>query len=217
MPNYRPPDGRTAEPGKAVLARGTLLHRVHGSHRGADAFNPRPAHCLYGGGRFDATSCDPYGYLYVGLTAAAAVCETLLRALPFDPAGGPRLLPRRSVEGRRLSTVRLTADLTLVPLVSARELAGVRQDSWLVHTESHDYPYTRDWGHWIRRNTEPWAHGLLWSSKREPADRTAVLFGDRCPQGALRVEEEAAVDFDTADGREWLDALLQPYFVQLAP
>ncbi|MGW1713067.1 RES family NAD+ phosphorylase [Streptomyces sp. NPDC002156] len=217
MPNYRPPEALTGTPGKVTLARGTTLYRIHGSHRGAAEFNPIPSHCLYGGGRFDATSCDPYGYLYAGLSAAAAVCETLLRSLPFDPSGGPRLLPRRAVEGRRLSTLRLTADVGVLPLTSAQELAAVHQDTWLVHTESHEYPYTRDWAHWIRRHTEPWAQGLVWSSKREPADRTVVLFDDRCPEGALGVEEGDAMDFGTAEGREWLNSLLLPYYVQLAP
>jgi len=53
--------------------------------------------------------------------------------------------------------------------------------------------------------------------KREPAERTVVLFGDRSPAGALRAEEEDTVDFDTAEGREWLDSVLRPYYVQLAP
>ncbi|WP_335980676.1 RES family NAD+ phosphorylase [Streptomyces sp. CA2R106] len=217
MPNYRPPDALTGSPTPVVLPAGTLLHRVHGSHRPADGFNPRPAHCLYGGGRFDATSCDRYGYLYAGLSTAAAVCETLLRSLPFDPAGGPRLLPRRAVEGRRLSALRLTAELRLLPLVSARDLAAVHQDTWLVHAEAQEYPYTRDWAHWLRRQAGPWAQGLLWSSKREPADRSVVLFGDRVPAHVLGAEEEDVVDFDTDEGRAWLDAVLQPYVVRLAP
>ncbi|MFG2317992.1 MULTISPECIES: RES family NAD+ phosphorylase [Streptomyces] len=217
MPNYRPPEELTGDPGKVTLARGTLLYRVHGSHRGAADFNPKPSHCLYGGGRFDATAHDPYGYLYTGLSGAAAVCETLLRSLPFDPLGGPRLLPRAAVRGRRLSTLRLTADLCVLPLMSARDLAAVHQDTWLVHTEAQEYPYTRDWAHWIRRHTEPWAQGLVWSSKREPADRTVVLFGDRCRPGTLRCEEEGAVDFDTAEGRDWLNSMLLPYYVHLAP
>lgn len=217
MPNYRPPEELTGDPGKVTLARGTLLYRVHGSHRGAADFNLKPAHCLYGGGRFDATEHDPYGYLYTGLSASAAVCETLLRSLPFDPLGGPRLLPRTSVRGRRLSTLRLTADLCVLPLMSARDLAAVHQDTWLVHTEAQEYPYTRDWAHWIRHHTEPWAQGLVWSSKREPADRTVVLFGDRCRPRTLHCEEEGAVDFDTAEGRDWLNSMLLPYYVQLAP
>ena len=217
MPNYRPPEALTGTPGKVTLARGTRLYRVHTSRRAAGDFNPRPAHCLYGGGRFDATSCDTYGYLYAGLGPAAAVCETLLRSLPFDPTGRPRVLPRRAVEGRRLSVLELGADLTVLPLVSARDLAAVHQDTWLVHAEAQEYPYTRDWAHWIRRHTAPWAQGLVWPSKREPAERTVVLFGDRSPAGALRAEEEDTVDFDTAEGREWLDSVLRPYYVQLAP
>ncbi|MGD3109059.1 RES family NAD+ phosphorylase [Streptomyces sp. YGL11-2] len=199
VPNYRPPEALTGTPGKVALARGTLLYRVHASHRAAADFNPRLSHCLYGGGRFDGRPCDPYGYLYAGLSAAAAVCETMLRSLPFDPLGGPRLLPRRAVDGRRLSMLRLTADLCVLPLMTAQDLAAVHQDSWLVHAEAHEYPYTRDWAHWIRHHTEPWAQGLVWSSKREPGDRTVVLFGDRSPVGALRADEADAVDFDTTE------------------
>ncbi|MFF8381435.1 RES family NAD+ phosphorylase [Streptomyces sp. NPDC015661] len=216
MPHYRPPAEMTGAPGKVTLARGTVLYRVHAAHRDAAAFNPRPSHCLYGGGRFDGTACDPYAYLYVGLSAEAAICETLLRSLPFDPDGKPRLLPRVSVARRKLSPLRLATDVDVVPLVSARDLAAVHQDSWLVHTEARDYAYTRDWAHWIRRHTGPWAQGLIWSSKREPADRTVVLFGDRCPPGAVRSEPEKAVDFGTADGEEWLDSVLQPYHVRLS-
>lgn len=217
MPHYRPPQTLTATPAKAALGRGTLLHRVHALYRDADAFNPVPAHCLYGGGRFDATPCDRYGFLYAGSTPAAAVCETLLRSLPFDPEGGPRLLPRVAVAGRGLSTLRLTADLTVVALMSAQDLAGVHQDTWLVQTEARDYAYTRDWAHWIRRHTEPWAQGFVWASKREPGDRTVVLFGDRCPPGALETVPGHTVDFTTPDGEEWLDSVLQPYFTRLAP
>lgn len=217
MPNYRPPEAMTGTPAKVTLERGTLLHRVHAAHRDATVFNPRPAHCLYGGGRFDSTPCDRYGYLYAGLGAEAAVCETLLRSLPFDPAGGPRLLPLAGVEHRRLSTLRLTADLTVVSLMSGPELAAVHQDSWLVQTEAHEYAYTRDWAHWIRRNTAPWAQGFLWSSKREPGDRTVVLFEDRCPPGIVDPVEGHAVDLGTDEGQEWLNSVLQPYHVQLAP
>ncbi|WP_255953782.1 RES family NAD+ phosphorylase [Streptomyces odontomachi] len=217
MPHYQPPDRLTGTPGKAVLPRGTLLHRVHRSHRPADAFNPRPAHCLYGGGRFDGTSCAPYPYLYAGLGVAAALCETLVRDLEFEPSGGPRLLTRAAVEGRRLTALRLTTDLTVLPLLDGRDLAAVHQDPWLIHTEARDYAYTRDWGHWIRRHTEPWAMGFLWPSKREPGERALVLFGDRCPPGALRVEPDSALDLDGPAGREWLDAALEPYHVRLAP
>ncbi|WP_222625235.1 RES family NAD+ phosphorylase [Streptomyces buecherae] len=204
-------------PTKVELGAGTLLYRVHAAHRVPDAFNPVPAHCLYGGGRFDSTACDRYGYLYAGLGAATAVCEALLRGIPFDSAGGPRLLPRVAVAGRNLSTLRLATDVTLVSLTTAEDLAAVHQDSWLVQTEAHEYPYTRDWAHWIRRHTAPWAQGLLWPSKREPGDRTVVLFEDRCPPNVLEAADTDPVDFGTPDGEAWLNSVLQPYRVQLPP
>jgi hypothetical protein len=204
-------------PTKAGLPAGTLLYRVHAAHRAPAAFNPVPAHCLYGGGRFDATACDGYGYLYAGLGAAAAVCETLLRQLPFDPAGGARLLPRVAVEGRSLSTLRLRTDVTLVSLMTATDLAAVHQDTWLVHTEAQEYAYTRDWAHWIRSHTDPWAQGMVWSSKREPGDRTVVLFGDRCPSDVFGPTADSTLDLGTPDGEEWLNGVLQPYRVQLSP
>ncbi|WP_055697204.1 RES family NAD+ phosphorylase [Streptomyces silaceus] len=217
MPHYRPPEELTASPTKVTLARGTVLHRVHATRRPGTAFNPRPAHCLYGGGRFDATPCDPYGFLYAGLNREAAVCETLLRSLPFDPSGAPRLLPRVSMRGRRLTTLRLTAEVTVVSLMTAQDLAGVHQDGWLVQTEAADYAYTRDWAHWIRHHTDPWAQGFVWPSKREPGDRTVVLFGDRCPRGVVDAVEDTAIDFDMAEGEEWLDSVLRLYHARVAP
>jgi hypothetical protein len=41
--------------------------------------------------------------------------------------------------------------------MTGQGLAAVDQDDWLVYTEAHEYAYTRDWAHWIRRCTEPWA------------------------------------------------------------
>ncbi|WP_369376723.1 RES family NAD+ phosphorylase [Streptomyces sp. cg36] len=217
MPHYQPPEAMAGTPAKATLGAGTVLYRVHGSHRPAAAFNPRPAHCLYGGGRFDSTGCDAYGYLYAGLSPESAVSETLLHSLPFDPAGGARLVPRAAVAGRRLSVLRLTAAVDVVSLLTGPELAAVHQDGWLVQAESRDYPYTRDWAHWIRRHTEPWAQGFLWSSKRDPGERALVLFGDRCPPDALAATGDEAVDFDGPGGRAWLDSVLLPYQARLAP
>ncbi|WP_308120321.1 RES family NAD+ phosphorylase [Streptomyces bambusae] len=200
-----------------TLPAGTPLYRVHSARRAADAFNPVPSHCLYGGGRFDATACDRYGYLYAGLTPEAAVSETLLHSLPFDPAGGARLVPAVAVLSRRLSVVRTATDVDLVALVSGQDLAAVQQDSWLVQAEARDYPYTRDWGHWIRSRTGPWAKGFLWASKREPAERALVLFADRCPPGLLTEDPEESVDFSSAAGRRWLNEVLLPYHARLAP
>ena len=216
MVNVHPPASFPGAPTGTTLAAGTPLFRIHSSRRTATDFNSRPAHCFYGGGRFDATVFDAYGFLYAGLTAAAAVCESLLRSVPFDADGSPRLVPRAAVRGRRLSFLRLGCDTLLVPLVSGRELAAVAQDSWLVHADAADYPFTRHWGHWIRAEAD-WAEGLLWRSKREPDDGALVLFADRCAPGVVRDAGPPAVDFDTSEGEEWLNSVLDPYHARLAP
>ncbi len=217
MGRFPPPSVLPGVPRRHVLPAGTLLFRVHSAARAAAAFNPAPAHCLYGGGRFDATRCDVYGYLYAGLTVEAAVCETLLRSMPFDASGGPRLLPRAAVRGRRISVLRLAREVRLVPLVSGRDLAAVGQDSWLVQAEAADYPYTRDWGHWIRAGAGTDVQGFLWPSKREPADRALILFADRCPDGTLQDADVPPVDLDQRDGVAWLNTLLEGYLAAVAP
>ncbi|MGW1175060.1 RES family NAD+ phosphorylase [Kitasatospora sp. NPDC002543] len=217
MVNVRPPEKLPGNPTRVTLAAGTELVRVHSARRAATAFNGNPADCFYGGGRFDGTALDDYGFLYAGLTVEAAVCETLLRSIPFDPAAGPRLVQRAAVRGRRLSFLRLAADVTVVSLVAGRDLASVAQDAWLVQAEAAEYPFTRAWGHWIRAHTAPWSQGFVWPSKREPADRAAVLFLDRCPAGAVEPAGVPPIDLDTPEGLRRLNAVLAPYHAQVAP
>ncbi|WP_405388510.1 RES family NAD+ phosphorylase [Streptomyces sp. NBC_01102] len=217
MPKYPPPEAMPDQPHRVTLTAGTPVHRVHSTHRDAIGFNSEPAHAFYYGGRFDSTPYEKYGYLYVGFSVGAAVCEVLLRSIPFDSDGGTRLLPRASFERRSLSFLRLATDVDVVSLMSGRDLAAVAQDSWLVHTEGADYPQTRDWGHWIRRETAPWAQGFVWPSKREPADRVAVLFQDRCGEPALEATGAPRIDFGTEDGERWLNGVLAPYRAHTAP
>ncbi|MFF9864263.1 RES family NAD+ phosphorylase [Streptomyces sp. NPDC013953] len=217
MPKYPPPDVLPGTPTRATLPAGTAVYRVHATHRAAAVFNPHPARTFYDGGRFDSTPYDRYGFLYVGFGVGAAVSEVLLRSVPFDGDGGVRLLPRVAFERRSLSFLRLAADLEVVSLMSGADLAAVGQDTWLVHAESADYPQTRDWGHWIRQRTKPWSQGFVWPSKREPADRVAVLFEDRCPVPPLEPAGAPPVDFGTPEGERWLNGVLAPYLAQAAP
>jgi RES domain-containing protein len=217
MPRTRPPVSLPGTPNKAILPAGTRLFRVHSATRPGDAANPVPSHCLWGGGRFDATACDRFAYLYAGLTVEAAICETLLRSIPFDPSGGPRLLPHSAVRRRSLSFLRLARPATVVSLMSGQDLAAVAQDSWLVQTEATEYPYTRDWGHWIRAHTDSWAQGFVWPSKREPAHRALILFADRYPPDIITQSGEPAIDLASEEGETWLNDILEPYGARLAP
>ncbi|GHF48847.1 hypothetical protein GCM10010218_32920 [Streptomyces mashuensis] len=218
MPKYPPPAALPGPPAAVTLPAGTPVYRVHGTQRDACAFNPTRAHPFYAGGRFDSTRYEEYDYTYVGLGVGAAVCEVLLRSVPFCGDGGaPRLLPRRAYAGYSLSFLRLATDVRLVSLVSGADLTAVAQDTWLVQAETPDYPQTRDWGHWIRHRTAPWAQGFVWPSKREPADRVAILFEDRCPVPPLEPAGAPPVDFGTPGGERWLNRVLAPYRTQAAP
>ncbi|MFJ9637217.1 RES family NAD+ phosphorylase [Streptomyces sp. NPDC101178] len=217
MPKQPPPDALPGEPTRAVLRAGTPLFRVHASHRDPAAYNSSPSHAFYFGGRFDSTPYDRYGYLYVGFTPGAAVCEVLLRSLAFPGDGGARLLPRKSFERRSLSFLSSAEDIEVVSLMSGADLSALAQDPWLVQTEGEDYPQTRDWGHWIRARTKPWAQGLVWPSKREPAERVAVLFDDRGHGPALEPTGAPPIDFGTAEGERWLNGVLTPYLARTAP
>ncbi|KUO15715.1 RES family NAD+ phosphorylase [Streptomyces dysideae] len=217
MGRYPPPDAPPDEPIRATLRAGTPVYRVHSTHRAPTAYHTRPSHAFSYGGRFDSTPYDPYGYLCVGFGVGAAVSEVLLRSLVFEGDGTERLLPRVAFEGRSLSFLRLAADIEVVSLMSGADLAAVAQDSWLVRTEGADRPRTRDWGHWIRRQTKPWAQGFVWPSKHEPADRMAILFDDRGDPPPLEPTGADPVDFGTQDGERRLNGILAPYRTRTAP
>lgn len=223
MPLTRPPSDYDGTPNRYPLRRGTCLWRVHQHRYCARAFNPSVADDLYGGARFDATKADPYPYYYAALDDTTAIAETLLRDLHPDERGY-RVVPRAAVDGRQVSGLVLTTDLELVSLVSGEDLAVVGQDAWLVTAQAHDYPQTRDWGHWLRRQAK-WAHGFIWDSLRDPGSLAIVLFGDRCAadfgsgyeRSLLHEVTEMATDLDGASGVKWLNDRLARYRAVVSP
>jgi hypothetical protein len=184
VPSVPPPEKPATTPTLETLTAKTVLYRIHPTTFGATAFNPKLTHRYFGGGRFDATDDDAYGYMYVGDTDLCAVAETLLRDLPID-ATGAITVPWVAIENRRLSAVELQEPLPLVTLVGLEALRRSSQDTWLVQTDPPEYPRTRHWGHWIRSQA-PGAAGFVWPSKRDPTRRSYILFADRVPDGALK-------------------------------
>lgn len=213
-----PPRDYDGSPNRHRLAAGTRLWRVHSRMRGAGEFNPRPAEVLYGGSRFDATADDRYPFIYAASDEMTAVAETMLRDLEPDERGW-RTVPSAKVTGTRLSGLTLVRELTLVNLLTGEDLAAIGQDAWLVTAPGRDYPQTRDWAHWLRRQA-PWAHGLAWDSLRNRGSVAVVLFGDRLGADSgpgweklvVREEPELAIDFDDgAAGTAWLGERLARY------
>ncbi len=220
MANRKPPEKYAGAPVLTVLPATTVLFRIHLEKYQAHEFNPEPCHRYYGGGRFDSTLDDCYPFLYAGESDAVAIAETLLRDLPADNAGVLQI-PRGRVDGRRLSAVVMSADLELVSLRSAADLAAVSQDPWLTTCDPQFYPQARHWGHWIRSHA-PTAAGYVWMSHREPTQQAYVLFGDRVPAGTLATAADPALlpgdlaTFDSPAGRRALRRRLSAYNVVLS-
>ncbi|KAB8166359.1 RES domain-containing protein [Streptomyces sp. 3MP-14] len=214
MPEYAPPDGLT--PRLAALPAGTRLWRCHRTRYPATAFNPVAAHTHFGGNRFDGTTSDPYPYLYAADEPATALAEVFLRSRPFGGPSGERLIPRAQSDGYALSLLTTTAPLALIQLVTEEDLAAVKQDHWLLEAEGAGAPQTRYWAQALRRDA-PAAQGMLWQSRRRRSGLALVLFGDRCPAGALAAEPSETFDLSTPAGRDRANGWLAPLLAAIHP
>jgi hypothetical protein len=221
--NAAPPAHYDGTPRRYLLRRGTCLWRVHLSKWRAWAFNPRPADGLFGGARFDATAGHEYPFYYAGLDEKTALTESLLRDVHPDDHG-MRMLPRVAVEGRRISGLAVTSDLTLVSLISGEDLAAIGQDAWLVTAAGSEYAQTRGWAHWLRGQAG-WAHGFAWSSLRNRGETAIILFGDRCAADFGKEYEQTllhhipplTVDLGDKAGADWLTERLRAFRIGVAP
>ncbi len=159
-----------------------MLYRVHSAKFAACGFNPSPA-VSGAGGRFDTAEGTP-AYLYAARSRRTAIAESLLRAVPFD-ARGVRAVPLAALRSRCLSELVATADITLVSL-HGPGLARVGQDTWLVRSDSAEYPRTREWAAAIMR-WAPSASGLEWRPRHDDDGLAVCLYEDRVLGGALEV------------------------------
>lgn len=202
-------------PCSLVLKAGTRLWRVHRKYWSGSSFKSVKSDVYFGGSRFDGTSADPYPYLYAAPGEQTALLETLARGIPFNDKGW-RLLRRAMITDYRISSIEPVHDLTLISLLTTADLAAACQDEWLIHSTPADYPQTRRWGQWLRSQAD-WAQGFIWASDRDLGGRNVVLFGDRCPDDALRVVPGTSVDLDDAYGAKWLSKQLEPFRISVRP
>ncbi|MFE0515045.1 RES family NAD+ phosphorylase [Streptomyces sp. NPDC058964] len=213
----RLPEKGTAEPRRVVWQAGKVLYRVHSRRRDADRFNTTVQDHHFGGARFDSTPNDEYVYLYAAPRPVTALVERLVRDLRFDGMGNPRILPRKEVEGKRLSQVRLARDVTLVSLRSVPDLNAVQQsDRWLVDSNASEYAFTRRWGHWLRAEAD-WAQGFVWSSRLDHPNESLVLFDSRADSDLVETTGEPPRELDDPDGLRWLGGKLANYHVEIGP
>lgn len=217
MPNKEPPPDFSGVVPEFVLRAGTELVRVHQTRFAADSWNHTRASSPYRGGRFDATSEDPFGYLYAGSDEHCAVSEALLRDVASDGAGALFLL-QKDLKDRSISWLKTLVDLRLVALTNGRELRAVVQDSWLTKCEARDYASTRHWGRQIRA-WAPWAQGFVWRSRLEEANLAYIFFADRCPPAVMEEVHKPGLEppdgnrLDSGMGKLYVERILEEYGV----
>lgn len=216
MTRQPPPARFTGAPADYLLPAGRYLSRVHGAAYPGASFNPVASDVLFGGGRFDATADDRYGFLYAAETDEAAVAEALLRDIDANDRGA-RFLAKKYWCTRQLSRMQTTVPLPLISLRSGADLGAIGQDTWLTTCDPDDYPQSRAWAHWLRSIASD-ACGIIWVSKREPTAHAVVLFEDRCPPGAIVPAPgplAAPCEFGQAAGFQWLRGCLAKYRVAI--
>lgn len=193
MPDYPPPAAAPSRPRLTKLGKGSQLYRVHSASLSPSDFNPTSP--TYGhGGRFDSPDGQP-AFLYASFSTRAAIAESLLRSAPFDD-GGAREVGLAALRGRCLSELRVTADIKLVSLHGVG-LARLGQDTWLVHSDSADYPRTREWATTIMR-WSPSAAGVEWRPRNDDDGLAVCLYENRMP---ARLEVVRTLALEAGEGR----------------
>jgi hypothetical protein len=160
--------------------------RVHSDCFEPAQFNPTIP-TPFSGGRFDSTDAS-YAYLYTGSDTIAAVAETLLRD---RPPSGAFLVPRRRVQDKRLSRLRLIRALPVVVLHGAG-LTAIRQTAELTSSGAGDYASCRAWARALRVDA-PLGCGFEWRPRHDNDRLAYVFFGDRCSRSDFVSERSYAL------------------------
>lgn len=180
------------------LAAGTVLRRVHASHE-ADAFNPTAQPTLLDGGRFDSLD-GQFAYTYLGADDDGAIAEVMCRDLALG--GAPRLIPRKRLAGRRLTSVEVSRDLRVLVLHGAG-LTHVGANLWLTKSDADQYLVTRAWAAWLLDQL-PDIDGFEYRCRHDEDRLAWALFdGLVSPQGRAQGALESHLDstpLDTGPG-----------------
>ncbi|MBB5959577.1 hypothetical protein FHS29_006198 [Saccharothrix tamanrassetensis] len=217
MAFHAPPRALERIPTRVVLQAGTVLRRVHPATLRAHQPDRPQSSVFGGGGRFDATTGCGYRTLCASAAPETAIAERFLREFAATP-GEERYLLRKALRGQVLSDLRTTADLSLIRLTTAQDLAAVHQDAWLITSRADDFPATREWAAWLHDRVT-WADGILWQSVADMPRDTVVLFEDRFLAAGPVQEPPGAAGraLDAPEHRQWLADLLEPYGVRTRP
>ncbi|MFV9454172.1 RES family NAD+ phosphorylase [Rhodococcus sp. NM-2] len=217
MPNIEPPAAGLLRPAhRTVLTAGTMVWRVHSSHRAPHAPNPTAQPDELAGGRFDSLD-GSYAYLYIADSPDGAIAETICRDLPLDPTIA-RIVPASAVIGRTLTALTVTRTLTVAAL-HGPHLSSVGQDLWLTKCEARHYVTTRRWAHAIR-TADPDIDGLAYRPRHNEDTLAWILTTDPAitPHPDLAVDPTTTpLPLDHSPGRDLAARIIADHSAILSP
>jgi hypothetical protein len=194
-------EGKRRPSPKIVTFRPQAIWRVHPAR-----YRPAEFHTGTGGNARFSPIQTPAGAViptwYGARTVACAMMETVLHDIPAPPTDYILDVERLRDADIRISRIRCKRVLSLVDLSSKglKRIGLYRRD--LIDTPVQEYDHSREWA--IRLHTQTPAQGLLWTSRQDDSAKALVLFGDRIPESAFKVEIDRARLYEG----EHLDALL---------
>jgi hypothetical protein len=153
-----------------TMAPGTRLVRVHERDLGELQFNasPRPS------ARFRPIGKPVIPTLYAGVDEDVALAESLFHDVPIRP-GALRQHPLVGLDGRVISELAPTRELTLIQLHGyGLQRLGVTHGE-LIETPAGAYPWTARWAHALHAAAAQ-ADGLVWMSRRFTGSIAVMLW-----------------------------------------
>ena len=210
-----PPVTLPGTPKVELLRAGTVLRRVHSTFA-ADAFNPTAQPSKLAGGRFDSLD-GGFRYTYLGADDDGAIAETLCRDLSLD--GAARVVPRKRLVGRRITSVEVLRDLNVLVLHGAA-LTQVGAGLWLTKSDADQYEATRAWAARLLELL-PDIDGFQYRC-RQDEDRLAWVLFDDSPigtgraHGALRARPDTQ-PLESGDGLVDVERVLANHNAAVEP
>jgi hypothetical protein len=198
------PIGRLS-PKLEPMAAGTHLLRIHDRDLGETDFNPKPRPTA----RFRPIGKPVVPTLYAGVDEDVAIAEGLFHDVSIRP-DIIRQYPLAGLDGRVISDLAPTRDLTLIQLHGyGLQRLGVTHGE-LIETPAAEYEWTARWAHALYVAATQ-ADGLVWMSRRFTGRAAVMLWQGqgRVGQGDLTVTAPARPLWEGAGRQLVLEAALR--------
>ncbi len=191
--SFPPPDLAVMKVPSEVVPAGTPLYRIHQTAYGPIFYGPGPTEPpTY---RFDSAS-GAFGVLYVSLTPAGAMLETLVRNPQFD------FVDRVEIAKRSRTDLTCARDLKLAKLYgSGLSPLGLKAD-----ISSGPYAPCGAWADGLQAHPDDF-DGLLYHSRHDPLQICIALFERATDPLPLAITAQVPL----LDNPVWIEAELGAY------